>query len=326
MALVNIISVKLLNNPTKFTNPFDFQITFECCAPGIKGELDWKLIYVGSAGDSKHDQQLDCVSVGPVAIGKSEFVFEAPPPDHSRIPKKDLTDVTAVLLTCSYQEREFVRIGYYVNIDYGDNKELTENPPETPVIEKLVRNVMQDKPLVTRFQIPWNDDAQALQRQQFMEHQEHELLVAEQELLEEAEFKRPEVETTSSSVTPLSSSILPTGSNDNKLLDGKQPSEDKQSSSDGKQSSDKQQANDDNENVVGDEDDEGDVEIDLEDVDEEEDDEELDADGADADSDLRVDVKVGTTVKSDTSQALDGKLEPAMTAVVDSDAMSDDLR
>jgi hypothetical protein len=30
---------------------------------------------------------------------------------------------------------------------------MRENPPETPVIEKIVRNVLVDKPRVTRFLI-----------------------------------------------------------------------------------------------------------------------------------------------------------------------------
>ena len=40
MSLVEILNVEVLDNPTKLTNPFQFQITFECRAPGIKeGEL-----------------------------------------------------------------------------------------------------------------------------------------------------------------------------------------------------------------------------------------------------------------------------------------------
>lgn len=30
MSLVNIIHVTVLDNPTSFTNPFQFEITFEC--------------------------------------------------------------------------------------------------------------------------------------------------------------------------------------------------------------------------------------------------------------------------------------------------------
>ena len=103
----------VLDNPTLFTNPFQFQITCECLAPGVQegicadiryyhiyfinivfdralnniynaiafkfiffSELEWKLIYVGSAEDDKCDQTLDSILVGPVPIGTSKFVFQ----------------------------------------------------------------------------------------------------------------------------------------------------------------------------------------------------------------------------------------------------------
>jgi histone chaperone ASF1 len=30
MALVNVTNVIVMDNPTKFTNPFQFEVTFEC--------------------------------------------------------------------------------------------------------------------------------------------------------------------------------------------------------------------------------------------------------------------------------------------------------
>ena len=60
----------------KFTDPFKLQITFDCVSPGIKEELEWKLVYVGSAHSEEHDQTLDTVLVGPVAVGRSTFVFK----------------------------------------------------------------------------------------------------------------------------------------------------------------------------------------------------------------------------------------------------------
>lgn len=45
----------------------------------------------------------------------------------------------------SKQNKEFVRVGYYVNNDYTD-ADLIEAPPEKPVVEKLQRNVMSDHP------------------------------------------------------------------------------------------------------------------------------------------------------------------------------------
>jgi len=42
-----------------------------------------------------------------------------------------------VLLTCSYRDNEFVRIGYYVNNEYTD-PELNENPPAQPIFQKVI--------------------------------------------------------------------------------------------------------------------------------------------------------------------------------------------
>lgn len=148
--------MQVLDNPTKFTNPFQFEITFECRAPGIKEELEWKLVYVGSADDEKYDQELDNVLVGPVQVGKNKFVFQAPAPDINKIPEKDLLEVTVLLLTCSYREREFIRIGYYVNNDFVGEEGQPLDPAARDV-SKLRRNILADKPRVTRFPIPWDD-------------------------------------------------------------------------------------------------------------------------------------------------------------------------
>jgi len=62
--------------------------------------------------------------------------LQAKSPDPSQIPDEDLVGVTVVLLTCSYKDREFVRVGYYVNNEYTE-EEMRENPPARPVIEKV---------------------------------------------------------------------------------------------------------------------------------------------------------------------------------------------
>lgn len=157
MARVVVTNVEVLDNPSKFTNPFQFEVIFDCIAPGITGELEWKLIYVGSAEDDKYDQELDSILVGPVEVGTNKFVFQAPAPDPSHIPEKDLLEVTVILLTCSYLDQEFIRIGYYVNNDYGDNKLLSENPPTKPSVNDIWRHILADQPRVTRIQINWNE-------------------------------------------------------------------------------------------------------------------------------------------------------------------------
>lgn len=47
-----------------------------------------------------------------------------------------------------------MRVGYYVNNEY-DSEELSTEPPTKPVIERVRRNVLAEKPRVTRFAIRW---------------------------------------------------------------------------------------------------------------------------------------------------------------------------
>jgi histone chaperone ASF1 len=159
MSAVNILDVKVLDNPAAYTNPLQFEIEYECLQE-LKDDLEWKMVYVGSADSEKYDQVLDTVLVGPVLPGNFRFVFQAEAPDSSKIPPEDIIGVTIILLTCSYNGREFVRVGYYVNNEY-QIQELRETPPETPQIENISRQILADHPRVTKFAVPFDDDEAA---------------------------------------------------------------------------------------------------------------------------------------------------------------------
>lgn len=156
MSIVSLLGIKVLNNPATFTDPYEFEITFECLEP-LKNDLEWKLTYVGSSRSLEHDQELDSILVGPVPVGVNKFVFSADPPSPELIPASELVSVTVILLSCSYDGREFVRVGYYVNNEY-DDEELRENPPAKVQVEHVVRNILAEKPRVTRFNIVWDNE------------------------------------------------------------------------------------------------------------------------------------------------------------------------
>ncbi|KAH7156840.1 histone chaperone [Dactylonectria macrodidyma] len=159
MSVVSLLGVKVLNNPAKFIDKYEFEITFECLEQ-LEKDLEWKLTYVGSATSDQYDQELDSLLVGPVPVGVNKFIFEADAPNTSRIPDIDVLGVTVVLLTCAYDGREFIRVGYYVNNEY-DSEELNSEPPAKPIIERVKRNVLAEKPRVTRFAIKWDSEASA---------------------------------------------------------------------------------------------------------------------------------------------------------------------
>lgn len=53
--------------------------------------------------------------------------------------------------------QEFVRIGYYVNNDYNDEN-LRQQPPQMVKIDMLQRNILTDKPRVTKFPINFHPE------------------------------------------------------------------------------------------------------------------------------------------------------------------------
>lgn len=57
--------------------------------------------------------------------------------------------MTVIIITASYRDKEFVRVGYYVNT-YYEEEEYKENPPAMVEWDKLYRNVLIEKPKVTR--------------------------------------------------------------------------------------------------------------------------------------------------------------------------------
>lgn len=157
MAKVHILNVTVHNNPATFYTPFQFEIHFECLEE-LQDDLEFKIIYVGSAETYEFDQVLDQIVVDAVPQGQFKFMFQADPPDTSKIPADDAVGVTVVLITASYREQEFVRVGYYVTNEYED-LELRENPPTEPQFDKLVRAIAANEPRVTKFKINWDSSA-----------------------------------------------------------------------------------------------------------------------------------------------------------------------
>ncbi|EMR11226.1 hypothetical protein PNEG_00815 [Pneumocystis murina B123] len=159
MSIVNILSIDILNNPAPFLSPYEFEITFECLE-SLKNDLEWKLTYVGSATSTLHDQELDSLLVGPIPIGINKFLFQADPPTAELIPKKDILGVTVILLTCAYDSREFVRVGYYVNNELPGVLLRDDGTPDVEkwTVEDVQRNILAEKPRVTRFNIRWDGE------------------------------------------------------------------------------------------------------------------------------------------------------------------------
>ena len=157
MASINILNIIPKNTTSKFTDPFSFEIIFEVLS-NLKKEIEWKMIYIGSAEDKKYDQILETIEIdGPFHLGSMKFEFIGEPPDISKIPESEILGVTAIILCCSYNNQEFFRCGYYLNNIY-DNEEMNMNPPEKVDKNRIIRSLLADKPRITRFDIEWDNE------------------------------------------------------------------------------------------------------------------------------------------------------------------------
>ena len=158
MASINILNIIPKNITCKFTEPFSFEVIFEVLSE-LKKEMEWKMIYIGSAEDKKYDQVLETIEIdGPFHLGSMKFEFIGEAPDINQIPETEVLGVTAIILCCSYNNQEFFRCGYYLNNIY-DNEEMNLNPPEKVDKSHIIRSLLADKPRITRFDIDWDNEA-----------------------------------------------------------------------------------------------------------------------------------------------------------------------
>ena len=157
MSSINILNIIPKTTINKFTDPFSFEIIFEVLSELTK-EMEWKMIYIGSAEDKKYDQILETIEIdGPFHLGSMKFEFIGDAPDISKIPESEILGVTAIILCCSYNNQEFFRCGYYLNNLY-DNEEMNLNPPEKVDKNHILRSLLADKPRITRFDIDWDNE------------------------------------------------------------------------------------------------------------------------------------------------------------------------
>ena len=157
MAPINILNIIPKNTTSKFTDPFSFEIIFEVLSE-LKKEIEWKMIYIGSAEDKKYDQILETIEIdGPFHLGSMKFELTGESPDINKIPESEVLGVTAIILCCSYNNQEFFRCGYYLNNIY-DNEEMNMNPPEKVNKDRIIRSLLADKPRITRFDIDWDNE------------------------------------------------------------------------------------------------------------------------------------------------------------------------
>ena len=168
MSSVNVLNIIPKNPITKFTDIYSFEIIFEVLSE-LKKEIEWKMVYITS-DDQKNDQILNEIQIDPPSqLGQMKFEFTGDAPIISKIPENDVIGVAAILLCCSYNEQEFFRCGYYLNITY-DNEEMNINMPEKIDVNHLIRNLLADKPRIVRYEIDWEGDSKKFNKNDEVGH------------------------------------------------------------------------------------------------------------------------------------------------------------
>ena len=156
MSSVNVLNIIPKNPITKFTDIYSFEVFFEVLSE-LKKDIEWKMVYITS-DNQKNDQILNEIQIEPPKqLGQMKFEFTGDAPLIEKIPENDIIGVAAILICCSYNEQEFFRCGYYLNITY-DNEEMNINMPEKVDVNHLIRNLLADKPRIVRYEIDWEGD------------------------------------------------------------------------------------------------------------------------------------------------------------------------
>jgi len=158
MSLLSITDVQVIDPLSSFGDLLKFKISFNCMEE-LPGDLEWNLIWVGSATSSQYDQVVDSVCV-PTPPGNHTFDFYSENPiDPSRIQEGQLLGPTVLILNAAYNDQEFVRVGYYVNVAYSV-QEMNENPPACVDFNLLTKEILATEPRVTRFKINWTEQGE----------------------------------------------------------------------------------------------------------------------------------------------------------------------
>uniref|UniRef100_A0A0D9R207 Anti-silencing function 1B histone chaperone n=2 Tax=Primates TaxID=9443 RepID=A0A0D9R207_CHLSB len=162
MAKVSVLNVAVLENPSPFHSPFRFEISFEC-SEALADDLEWKIIYVGSAESEEFDQILDSVLVGPVPAGRHMFVFQVRK-KHPLLPEipQSASGIKSSSL-CHTVHAQALRGPGFPRGTVKLHRRLRQENRLNPEGPQLQRNILASNPRVTRFHINWDNTTDRLE-------------------------------------------------------------------------------------------------------------------------------------------------------------------
>ena len=116
MEQVAVTEILVQNPKGWFLEPIKLKVNFSVTLPLQKGnhsslkELEWKVIYVGSAESYEYDQLLEHFFMELPTKGSRTFEIEVDPPNASKIPSvEDLIGASVLMVSVFYRSQEFFR-------------------------------------------------------------------------------------------------------------------------------------------------------------------------------------------------------------------------
>ncbi|ADM11771.2 anti-silencing protein 1 [Encephalitozoon intestinalis ATCC 50506] len=133
MGYLKLKSVEVDNTVRRLMDPLKFNFRF-ACSNEIKRGVEFVVLYNMDVHSDENDQVLAEIEVAPIPKGKIEFSIDANAPDVDRIPLDELFGLTSILIIGKYQGRQFIRIGYIVDVSYPGipSSKLVKNDVEEP--------------------------------------------------------------------------------------------------------------------------------------------------------------------------------------------------
>ena len=156
MGYLNITNIEFKQGNGSIRESLLLEVKFDCLKD-INNEICWRLIYVADPDEDKHDQILDEIFMDKLEYGVNNFDWEVSPPDYSKLSNPyDVFDTTILMVIVLIEGREFFRCSYLVTHEY-DNEEMRDNPPDQIDLDKLVRKIKTDNPVITIKEIAWEE-------------------------------------------------------------------------------------------------------------------------------------------------------------------------
>lgn len=157
--MIEVTSVKVLQKTENFLHPFKFELVFTNEEFISNNELEWRIIYGGSAKSQNFDQVLFAESFGPFQSGEHNITLCSSSVDPHKLPAEEFQkDPSGVLFLLGYfRRRQIFQVGFYVFCDLpeDDIKRLEEGDIDINTLDfnAVNRRVLEGHPV----QISYND-------------------------------------------------------------------------------------------------------------------------------------------------------------------------